>query len=108
MGDEQTGIDIVTRALEGHQRLIAANAGREDAMVMEKVRNNNNAHKGGSISLNPVTVKATSPVRPLHVQVKRSADSDIPEPRIWGVCMIAGGKGCYRHLHPPTGAIRER
>ena len=46
-GDEQTGIDIVTRALEGHQRLIAANAGHEDAMVMEKVRNNNNAHKGG-------------------------------------------------------------
>jgi len=31
-------------------------------------------------------------------QVKRSADPDIPEPRIRGVCMIACGKGCFRQL----------
>ena len=45
-GDEQIGIDIVKRALEEPLRLIAANAGHEGAVVVEKVRNNNNAHFG--------------------------------------------------------------
>jgi chaperonin GroEL len=45
-GDEQIGIDIVKRALEEPLRLIAANAGHEGAVVVEKVRNNNNAHYG--------------------------------------------------------------
>jgi chaperonin GroEL len=45
-GDEQIGIDIVKRALEEPLRLIAANAGHEGAVVMEKVRNNNNPHFG--------------------------------------------------------------
>ena len=40
--DEQIGIDIVKRALEEPLRLIAANAGHEGAVVVEKVRNNNN------------------------------------------------------------------
>ena len=45
-GDEQIGIDIVKRALEEPLRLIAANAGHEGAVVVEKVRNNNNSHFG--------------------------------------------------------------
>ena len=45
-GDEQIGIDIVKRALEEPLRLIATNAGHEGAVVVEKVRNNNNAHYG--------------------------------------------------------------
>jgi hypothetical protein len=28
--------------------------------------------------------------------------ADFQEPRIWGVCMIAGGKGCYRQLSVNT------
>jgi chaperonin GroEL len=40
-GDEQIGIDIVKRALEEPLRLIAANAGHEGAVVVEKVNNNN-------------------------------------------------------------------
>ena len=45
-GDEQIGIDIVKRALEEPLRLIATNAGHEGAVVVEKVRNNNNPHFG--------------------------------------------------------------
>jgi len=45
-GDEQIGIDIVKRALEEPIRLIAANAGHEGAVVVEKVRNNNNTNFG--------------------------------------------------------------
>jgi chaperonin GroEL len=45
-GDEQIGIDIVKRALEEPLRLIATNAGHEGAVVVEKVRNNNNTHFG--------------------------------------------------------------
>ncbi len=45
-GDEQIGINIVKRALEEPVRLIAGNAGHEGAVVVEKVRNNNNTHFG--------------------------------------------------------------
>jgi chaperonin GroEL len=45
-GDEQIGIDIVKRALEEPLRMIVANAGHEGAVVVEKVRNNNNANYG--------------------------------------------------------------
>jgi chaperonin GroEL len=45
-GDEQIGIDIVKRALEEPLRLIATNAGHEGAVVVEKVRNNNNTNFG--------------------------------------------------------------
>jgi chaperonin GroEL len=46
VGDEQIGIDIVKRALEEPLRLIAANAGHEGAVVVEKVRNNTNPNFG--------------------------------------------------------------
>jgi chaperonin GroEL len=45
-GDEQIGIDIVKRALEEPLRLIAANAGWEGAVVVEKVKGNNNTNFG--------------------------------------------------------------
>jgi chaperonin GroEL len=45
-GDEQIGINIVTRALEEPLRMIAQNAGHEGAVVTEKVRSNNNANYG--------------------------------------------------------------
>ena len=40
-GDEQIGINIVKRALEEPLRMIAANAGHEGAVVVEKVKANN-------------------------------------------------------------------
>jgi chaperonin GroEL len=45
-GDEQIGINIVTRALEEPLRMIAQNAGHEGAVVTEKVRTNSNANYG--------------------------------------------------------------
>jgi chaperonin GroEL len=45
-GDEQIGINIIKRALEEPLRLIAGNAGFEGAVVIEKVRNSNNASFG--------------------------------------------------------------
>ncbi|HUI41995.1 MAG TPA: chaperonin GroEL [Terriglobia bacterium] len=45
-GDEQIGINIVKRALEEPLRMIAQNAGHEGAVVMDKVRNNNNTYFG--------------------------------------------------------------
>jgi len=45
-GDEQIGINIVTRALEEPLRMIVANAGHEGAVVVEKVKANNNQNYG--------------------------------------------------------------
>jgi chaperonin GroEL len=45
-GDEQIGINIVTRSLEEPLRMIAQNAGHEGAVVTEKVRSNSNANFG--------------------------------------------------------------
>ncbi|MGA3326579.1 MAG: chaperonin GroEL [Terriglobia bacterium] len=45
-GDEQIGINIVTRALEEPLRMIVANAGHEGAVVVEKVKANNNLNYG--------------------------------------------------------------
>src|SRR5690242_5285298 len=44
--DEQIGIDIVKRALEEPLRMIVANAGHEGAVVVEKVKSNNNPNYG--------------------------------------------------------------
>jgi chaperonin GroEL len=45
-GDEQIGINIVVRALEEPLRMIAQNAGHEGAVVVEKVKTNNNTNHG--------------------------------------------------------------
>src|SRR5271157_1862427 len=45
-GDEQIGINIVTRALEEPLRMIVANAGHEGAVVVEKVKSNNSSNYG--------------------------------------------------------------
>ena len=45
-GDEQIGINIVRRALEEPLRMIVANAGHEGAVVVEKVKSNNNQNYG--------------------------------------------------------------
>jgi chaperonin GroEL len=45
-GDEQIGIRIVTRALEEPLRMIVANAGHEGAVMVEKVKSNNNLNYG--------------------------------------------------------------
>jgi chaperonin GroEL len=45
-GDEQIGVDIVRRACEEPLRQIAANAGWEGAIVIEKIRADSNAHYG--------------------------------------------------------------
>jgi len=44
--DEQIGINIVRRALEEPLRMIVANAGYEGAVVVEKVKSNNNPNYG--------------------------------------------------------------
>ena len=45
-GDEQIGINIVTRALEEPLRMIVANSGHEGAVVVENVKSNNNQNYG--------------------------------------------------------------
>jgi chaperonin GroEL len=45
-GDEQIGINIVKRALEEPLRMIAANAGHEGSIVVEKVKSNSNPNYG--------------------------------------------------------------
>ena len=45
-GDEQVGVDIVRRACEEPLRQIAQNAGFEGAVVVEKVRANENVNFG--------------------------------------------------------------
>jgi chaperonin GroEL len=45
-GDEQIGINIVRRALEEPLRMIVTNAGYEGAVVVEKVKTNNDTNYG--------------------------------------------------------------
>jgi chaperonin GroEL len=45
-GDEQIGIDIIKRACEEPIRQIVNNAGVEGAIIIGKIRENNNAHYG--------------------------------------------------------------
>jgi chaperonin GroEL len=45
-GEEQVGLDIVKRAMEEPLRQIAANAGEEGAIVVEKVRDSRNSNFG--------------------------------------------------------------
>jgi chaperonin GroEL len=45
-GDEQIGIDIIRRAIEEPLRQIAGNAGFEGAVIIEKVRGNNETNFG--------------------------------------------------------------
>jgi chaperonin GroEL (HSP60 family) len=49
--DEQTDVNIVRRALEEPLRLIAHNAGREGAVIVERVR----AEKNENVGFNAVT-----------------------------------------------------
>src|SRR5690606_31920411 len=42
--DELTGFAIVSRAVEAPLRQLAANAGREGALIVEKVKNNTEGH----------------------------------------------------------------
>jgi chaperonin GroEL len=49
--DEQIGVNIVKRALEEPMRLIAQNAGREGAVVVERVR----AEKNENVGFNALT-----------------------------------------------------
>jgi chaperonin GroEL len=46
VGDEQIGVDIVKRSCEEPVRQIVGNAGYEGAIVIEKIRNNDDAHYG--------------------------------------------------------------
>ena len=45
-GDEKTGAALVCKALEAPIKQIAANAGLEGAVILDKVRNNRNANYG--------------------------------------------------------------
>jgi chaperonin GroEL len=45
-GDEQIGVNIIKRACEEPVRQIVGNAGWEGAIVLEKIRNNENANYG--------------------------------------------------------------
>ena len=45
-GDEQIGVDIVKRASEEPLRQIVSNSGSEGAIVVERIRENNNANYG--------------------------------------------------------------
>jgi len=45
-GDEQTGVNIIKRALEAPLRQIAANAGVEGSVIVENVKKNNDPHYG--------------------------------------------------------------
>ncbi len=44
IGDEKTGAGIVARAIEAPLRQLAANAGREGALIVENVKTNKNGH----------------------------------------------------------------
>ena len=53
--DEQTGVQIVRRALEMPMRKIAANAGQDGAVVIQEVRRQQQAQNNHKIGFNVLT-----------------------------------------------------
>lgn len=105
-GDEQTGINIIKRALEEPVRQIATNAGFEGSIIVEKVRQSNEPYFGfdaladdfgdmvekGIIDPTKVTRSALQNAASIAAMVltTESLVADIPEPE---PAMPAGGAG---------------
>ncbi|MDQ6637513.1 MAG: chaperonin GroEL [Candidatus Dormibacteraeota bacterium] len=70
-GDQKTGVNIVRRALEEPVRQIAANAGYEGSVVIEKVRESKAGHGWDALAGKSVDMVAAGIVDP--VKVTRSA-----------------------------------
>ncbi len=70
-GDQKTGVNIVRRALEEPVRQIAANAGYEGSVIIEKVRESKAGHGWDALAGKSVDMVAAGIVDP--VKVTRSA-----------------------------------
>ncbi|MBJ7602062.1 MAG: chaperonin GroEL [Candidatus Dormibacteraeota bacterium] len=70
-GDQKTGVNIVRRALEEPVRQIAANAGYEGSVIIEKVRESKAGHGWDALNGKSVDMVAAGIVDP--VKVTRSA-----------------------------------
>jgi len=55
--DEQTGVDIVRKALEAPMRMIAENAGRDGAVIVEEVRRRQKSKKNTNIGYDVIAEK---------------------------------------------------
>jgi chaperonin GroEL len=55
--DEQTGVDIVRKALEAPMRMIAENAGRDGAVIVEEVRRRQKSKKNPNIGYDVIAEK---------------------------------------------------
>jgi chaperonin GroEL len=57
--DEQTGVDIVRKALEAPMRMIAENAGKDGAVIVEEVRRRQKSRKNKNIGYDVIAEKLT-------------------------------------------------
>jgi chaperonin GroEL len=108
-GDERTGVLIVRRALEEPLRMIAENAGHDGAIIVEKVRNENNASTGFNAEdeevQDLVEAGVIDPTKVVRVAIQNSSSiaglllttealvSEVPEKKKAGPPMPGGGGG---------------
>ena len=106
-GDERTGVLIVRRALEEPLRMIAENAGHDGAIIVEKVRNENNVSTGFNAEdeevQDLVAAGVIDPTKVVRVAIQNSSSiaglllttealvSEVPEKKKAGPPMPGGG-----------------
>jgi len=108
-GDERTGVLIVRRALEEPLRMISENAGHDGAIIVEKVRNENNVSTGFNAEdeevQDLVAAGVIDPTKVVRVAIQNSSSiaglllttealvSEVPERKKAGPPMPGGGGG---------------
>jgi chaperonin GroEL len=106
-GDERTGVLIVRRSLEEPLRMIAENAGHDGAIIVEKVRNENNVSTGFNAEdeevQDLVAAGVIDPTKVVRVAIQNSSSiaglllttealvSEVPEKKKAGPPMPGGG-----------------
>ena len=106
-GDERTGVLIVRRALEEPLRMIAENAGHDGAIIVEKVRNENNVSTGFNAEdeevQDLVAAGVIDPTKVVRVAIQNSSSiaglllttealvAEVPEKKKAGPPMPGGG-----------------
>jgi len=106
-GDERTGVLIVRRALEEPLRMISENAGHDGAIIVEKVRNENNVSTGFNAEdeevQDLVAAGVIDPTKVVRVAIQNSSSiaglllttealvSEVPEKKKAGPPMPGGG-----------------
>jgi chaperonin GroEL len=108
-GDMKTGVDIIRRCVEEPLRMIARNAGHDGAIIVDKVRSENNVSTGFNADEEKVedlvAAGVIDPTKVVRVAIQNASSiagllltteaiiSELPEKKKAGPPMPGGGGG---------------